>query len=415
MMKTKENLKRLFILAAAIMLFATPVLAGVDFNVGDAKATLGASVWVEGGWDFQFHGDVPTDTISDKETKQYIDVDDPTNVNLKVDYKNLSGYTEIRFSNDNEFNIELFSVWGKYNFNDRNSILFGKAPVAFSVMAPKQNLYNANCLDGYGGLDPWKESFQIRYSYMAEKFGFDFAIEEAKTDSAIEDSYLTDNDLVDGESFQVQNYLPAFALNFTWKPVDMLTINPSAYIQQYQLKPKGIEGINNTNVLTYALSLGIEASIKPVNIQAEGWWGQNMSIFEGLDARPSFFDPIYINGEEKNLSLMGTPVWDGNDLKDVTTYGGWLQIEAPINNFTPRIGGGYQRSSTGYVDDYHHTHVFTWGAFVNCDIKIKEYLNVCPEVLYMFNGQDADKDFLSNGYSKLGYETMAGVTMILSF
>ena len=46
---------------------------------------------------------------------------------------------------------------------------------------------------------------------------------------------------------------------------------------------------------------------------------------------------------------------------------------------------------------------------------IKEYLNVCPEVLYMFNGQDADKDFLSNGYSKLGYETLAGVTMILSF
>ncbi|HEY9160049.1 MAG TPA: hypothetical protein VIS94_03060, partial [Desulfomonilia bacterium] len=63
MMKTKEKLKGLFIISVAIMLFATPVFAGVDFNVGDAKATLGASVWVEAGWDFQFHGDVPTDTI----------------------------------------------------------------------------------------------------------------------------------------------------------------------------------------------------------------------------------------------------------------------------------------------------------------------------------------------------------------
>jgi hypothetical protein len=406
--------KRLVIIATTILLFTSPVFAGVDFNVGDAKATLGASVWVEAGWDYQFHGDVPTDIMSDKETQQYIDVDDPTNVNLKVEYKNLSGYTEIRFSNSNEFNIELFSVYGKYKFNDKNSILFGKAPVAFSVMAPKQNLYNANCLDGYGGLDPWKESFQIRYSYTDEKFGFDFAIEEAKTDGAIEDSYIEAYG-VEGASFQVQNYLPGFVLNFTWKPLDILTINPSGYIQQYQLKPKGIADINNTDVLTYALSLGIEANLKPVNIQAEGWYGQNMSVFEGIDARPSFFDPIYINGEEKSLSLMGTPVWDGNKLKDVITYGGWLQVEMPINSFTPRIGGGYQRSSTGIVAEGYERHIFTWSAFANCDIKIKDYLTVCPEFLYMYNGKDIDKDFLGIGYNKLGYEAMGGVTMILSF
>ena len=204
-------------------------------------------------------------------------------------------------------------------------------------------------------------------------------------------------------------------LNFTWNPFDALTINPSGYIQQYQLKPKGIEGINNTDVLTYALSLGIEANLKPVNIQAEGWYGQNLAVLEGIDERPEFFDPININGEDHYLRLMGTPVWDGNKLKDVMTYGGWLQIEAPIKNFTPRIGGGYQRSTTGYVDADHQRHVFTWGAFANCDIKIKEYLNVCPEFLYMFNGQDADKNFLGNGYSKLGYEAMGGVTIILSF
>jgi hypothetical protein len=33
----------------------------------------------------------------------------------------------------------------------------------------------------------------------------------------------------------------------------------------------------------------------------------------------------------------------------------------------------------------------------------------------MYNGRDVDKDFLSNGYSKLGYEVIGGVTMILSF
>jgi hypothetical protein len=281
-------------------------------------------------------------------------------------------------------------------------------------MAPKQNLYNDNCLDGYGGLDPWKRSLQVRYSYKGGKYGFDFALEEVKTDSSIEAEYIEDNDL-EGGSFQVQNYFPAFALNFTWKALDALTINPSGYIQQYQLKPKGIEGINNTDVLTYALALGIEANLKPVNIQAEGWYGQNLSVLEGIDARPSFFDPISINGEEHYLTDMGTPVWDGNKLKDVITYGGWLQIEAPIKNFTPRIGGGYQRSTTGYVDAEHQRHVFTWGAFANCDIKIKEYLNVCPEFLYMFNGQDADKNFLGGGYSKLGYEAMGGVTIILSF
>jgi hypothetical protein len=407
-------MKKLFIISAAALLIASPVFAGVDFNVGDAKATLGASVWVEAGWDYQFHGDVPTDTVSDNETQQYMAIDDPSNINLKVDYKNLGAYTEIRFSNSNEFNIELYSIYGKYSFDDKNSIMFGKASVAFSLMAPKQNLYNSNCLDGYGGLDPWKESFQVRYSYKGEKLGLDLALEEAKTDGSIEAEYIEDNEL-EGASFQVQNYFPAFVLNFTWKPLDTLTINPSGYIQQYQLKPKGIEDINNTDVLTYALSLGIEANLKPVNIQVEGWYGQNMSVLEGIDARPAFFDPININGEDHYLTSMGTPVWDGNKLKDVITYGGWLQVEAPIKNFTPRIGGGYQRSTTGYVDEYHQRHIFTWGAFANCDIKIKEYLNVCPEFLYMFNGQDANKNFLGNGYSKLGYEAMGGVTLILSF
>ena len=406
--------KRLFILATAILLFASPVFAGVDFNVGDAKATLGASVWVEAGWDYQFHGDVPTDTISDNETQQYIAIDDPSNINLNVDYKNLTGYTEIRYHNDADYKIELYSIYGAYNFNDKNSILFGKAPIMFSTIAPKQNLYNDNCLDGYGGLDPWKRSLQIRYSYKGEKFGIDFALEEVKTDGSIEAEYIEDNAL-DGGSFQVQNYFPAFVLDFTWKPLDALTINPSGYIQQYQLKPKGIEAINNTDVLTYALSLGIEANLKPVNIQAEGWYGQNLAVLEGIDERPEFFDPININGEDHSLTLMGTPVWDGNKLKDVITYGGWLQIEAPIKNFTPRIGGGYQRSTTGYVDADHQRHIFTWGAFANCDIIIKKYLNVCPEFLYMFNGQDADENFLGNGYSKLGYEAMGGVTIILSF
>jgi hypothetical protein len=386
----------------------------VDFNVGDAKATLGASVWVEAGWDYQFHGDVPTDTISDKETQQYIAIDDPSNINLKVDYKNLKGYTEIRFNNGADYNIELYSIYGQYKFNDKNSILFGKAPIVFSTMAPKQNLYNANCLDGYGGLDPWKRSFQVRYSYTGENFGLDFALEEVKTDANIEDNYIENNEL-DGGSFQVQNYLPGFVLNFTWKPLDILTINPSGYIQQYKLKPKGIVDINNTDVLTYALSLGIEANLKPVNIQAEGWYGQNLSVLEGIDARPEFFNPIYINGEDNYLTYMGTPQWDGNKLKDVITYGGWLQVEMPINNFTPRIGGGYQRSSTGIVAEGYERHIFTWSAFANCDIKIKDYLTVCPEFLYMYNGKDIDKDFLGIGYNKLGYEAMGGVTMILSF
>jgi hypothetical protein len=406
--------KRLFILAAAILLFATPVFAGVDFNVGDAKATLGASVWVEAGWDYQFHGDVPTDTTSDKETQQYINIDDPTNINLKVDYKNLGAYLELRYDQTNDTQPEFYAGYGTYKFNDKNSILFGKAPILFSTMAPKQYLYDDNCLDGYGGLDPWKRSFQVRYSYIGEKFGLDFALEEVKTDGAIEDNYIEENDL-EGASFQVQNYLPAFVLNFTWKPLDMLTINPSGYIQQYQLKPKGIEGISNTDVLTYALALGIEANLKPVNIQAEGWYGQNMSILGGIDARPSFFDPIYIDGAENSITYMGTPQWDGNKLKDVITYGGWLQIEMPIKSFTPRIGGGYQRSSTGIVADGYERHVFTWSAFANCDIKIKDYLTVCPEFLYMYNGKDVDKDFLGAGYNKLGYEAMGGVTMILSF
>jgi len=409
--------KRLFILVATALLFAAPVFAGVDFNVADAKATLGASVWVEAGWDYQFHGDVPTDYTSDKETQQYIAIDDPSNINLKVEYKNLNAYTEIRYHNSADYKIELYSIYGAYNFSDENQILFGKAPIVFSTMAPKQYLYNDNCLDGYGGLDPWKESLQVRFSHKGKNLGFDIALEEVKTDSGIEDSYIENNELDSGGSFQVQNYLPALALNLTWKPLDILTINPSGYIQQYQLKPKGIADINNTDVLTYALSLGIEANLKPINIQAEGWYGQNLSVLEGIDARPSFFDPIYIAEYDDNqyLTLMGTPQWDNNKLKDVITYGGWLQIEAPIKNFTPRIGGGYQRSSTGIVAEGYERHIYTWSAFANCDIKIKDYLTVCPEFLYMYNGKDADKNFLGTGYNKLGYETMGGVTMILSF
>jgi len=287
-------------------------------------------------------------------------------------------------------------------------------------MSPKQNLYNANCLDGFGGLDPFKEAFQVRYSYNAGKIGVDVALEEIKTDEMILDENYQAGLVPGGNSsaYQIQNYLPAIAVNFNWKPIDKLTINPSVYAQQYKLKPKGQDAVHQ-NVTTYALSLGIEADLKPINIQAEGWYGQNLGVLGGIDVRPAFFDPIEIGGFDDFMIPMGTPQWDlvGSEykLKDVITYGGWLQVEAPMETITPRIGGGYQRSSTGIVDQDFQRHIFTWGAFANCDIKIKDYLNVCPEVLYMYNGRDVNKDFLSNGYSKLGYEVIGGVTMILSF
>jgi hypothetical protein len=393
-----------FILTIAFQ--ANTVFAGVDFNIGDAKATLGAKVMVEAGWDYQYHGDVP-EYISDKETQQYFDIDDPSNVNLKAQYKNLESYIEIRFYNSNEAKIEMYSVYGAYNFSDKNSLLFGKAPIAFSTMAPKQNLYNANCLDGYGGLDPWKRSYQLRFSHKSDELSYDLALEEIKVDNAI-----TDN--APGEGYQIENYFPAAALNLTYRPNDKFMLNPSVYIQQYKLKPKGEDAVNQ-NILTYAFSLGMELNVKPVNIQAEGWWGQNISALGGIDTRPAFFNPIMIDGEEVSLTPMGTPQWDGDKLKDVSTWGAWLQAEVPISSCTPRIGAGYQRSSTGIVEEGFERHIFTWGAFANCDIIINKYMTVTPELLYMFNGKDADKDFLGSGYSKLGYEAIGGVVMTLSF
>ena len=162
-------MKKLFIISAtAVLLFASPVFAGVDFNVGDAKATLGASVWVEAGWDYQFHGDVPTDTISDNETQQYIAVDDPSNINLKVDYKNLSGYTEIRYHNDADYKIELYSMYGAYNFNDKNSILFGKAPILFSTMALSRTFTTQIVLMVTADLTPGRDHFRYATATKAE-------------------------------------------------------------------------------------------------------------------------------------------------------------------------------------------------------------------------------------------------------
>jgi len=388
------------------MFTANTLFAGVDFTIGDAKATLGANVMVEAGWDYQFHGDVP-EYISDKETQQYFDIDDPSNVNLKAQYKNLESYIEIRFYNSNEAKIEMYSVYGAYNFSDKDSLLFGKAPIAFSTMAPKQNLYNANCLDGYGGLDPWKRSYQLKFSHKGDKISYDLALEEIKVDNAIAEN-------APGEGYQIENYFPAAALNLAYRPNDKFMLNPSIYIQQYKLKPKG-QGSVNQNILTYAASLGMELNIKPLLIQAEGWWGQNISVLGGIDTRPAFFNPIAIDGQEVSLIPMGSPNWDGDKLKDVSTWGAWLQTEVPMNTVTPRVGAGYQRSSTGIVEEGFERHVFTWGAFANCDIIINKYMTVTPEILYMYNGKDADKNFLGSGYSKLGYEAIGGVVMTLSF
>jgi hypothetical protein len=408
--------KRLSILTVISMFIALPVFAGVDFNVGDAKATLGASIWVEAGWDYQFHGDVPTSVTSDKETQQYINIDDPTNINLKVNYKQLEGYIEIRHD-ENASELELYSAWGAYNFNDRHSILFGKAPIVFSKMSPKQNLYNANCLDGYGGLDPWKRSYQVRYSYKSAKLNFDAALDEVKIDEMITDDNYQVNGVPGGDDYQLQNYFPALALNLEIMPSDAIMINPSVYVQDYKLKPSGSTDSVYQEILTYAFSLGLEFNVKPVNIQLEGWWGQNIGMLDGIDARPAFFDPITIDDVEYYMTPMGTPQWNdvNTNLHNVTTYGGWLQVEVPVKMLTPRIGGGYQTSSTGLVQDGYLRNVYTWGAFINCDIKIKEYLNICPEYLFMYNGNDADKNFLGTNYNNLGNEQIGGVTMILTF
>jgi hypothetical protein len=207
----------------------------------------------------------------------------------------------------------------------------------------------------------------------------------------------------------VDSYVPVVQASLEYK-TDNFMIMPSAYYQTYELKKNdAVDTTNSINVTSWALALDGTFKTDVIQLAAELWLGQNLSTFS-IDQRSS----------TRKTTTMGAPVANaaGNDIKNVNSYGGWVQAGIPIKPVTIYAGYGIQQSQVKKTDTnsvLYEDCVTTQGAFINAKWEALKGFYIQPEVAYFYNGNDAQKTLTAKdttyatGENNLGSDLYAGV------
>lgn len=379
-----------------------------EFKLGQSAWALGGSARLDAYWDHKNLGDVTPGQAS-SETQFLLEVPTDTNINVAVEYGKVSGYAEVGLTNvlssvDASLDtlLEIRQLFLAYDFGSGHSLLVGKVPTCFSEAAPDQRLYNDNGMQGFGDLSSSRH-VQIRYRYTHERWLLQAALEQAKTDDPDEILGLPEEA---ANAYIVDAYIPALVLSLGYNG-DTFHITPSVYIQTYELKKNAQSStevpLKDITVNTYGVCLNGDMKITDLTLSGEAWWGQNLSIFD-LDLRDR--DASSVFGQHAAAAT--------DSIRNVKSYGGWLQAAVQTGNGIARVGSGYQRAETKLHGESVEDFISTWGAFVNFQWSISEALSITPEVVYFNLGKDADKEYSSEGNS-LGSEFMAGVHLQYDF
>ena len=403
--------------AIAIMVigFALPSQAA-SFKVGDVDWSLGGSIRLDTGWQLSDYGDVPAG-VNDSTTDFFLRNPTDSRINAKAVYGKTTAFAELGLGAESD--VSLRHLYVSYDMGGGNSLLVGRTWTCLAEDSPHQLLWDDPNLWGFGDLSAYRHD-QIRFIHAQNKMTFQVAIEDTKEAPLSIENLLSRINTATGADITIENFytvedpLPALVLSLGYDGGNF-TVTPSLYVQTYKLKGN-TDDIDDVTVTSYAVACDASVKLDPVTLSGEIWYGQNLSLFE-LDLR-------------NNASLefgAPSPSEDSNDIEDVKSYGGWVQLAANVKPGTLYVGAGYQQAKTELPDELviptviddedviitiqTEDKISTWGAFINYEFPIAKNFTITPELAYFNYGKDALKIWpgLKDGKNKLGTETFIGV------
>jgi hypothetical protein len=393
---------------AALMVFGLAMSASAAgaFKVGDTELKLGGSVRAAVGSHFTDY-DATNTGSEDDNFDAFVDLFSTSNVNLAAKYGDLSGLIELGLnetSGSTAGNSYVRHAYVSYALDKNSSLLIGQTWSLLSQGVPCQRLNGDLLLKGFGNLDSNRYT-QVRYTYTKDDISMSLALEDDKEllDMSTSATDLISDVLVEHTgammgtgNYRTNVYLPAILGSLTYKmdgdDVDV-TLTPSFFFEWAKLADNtGAD--NDIDAIGLAGALNGSVAIKDdATIGFEAWMAKNAGLFANNITGAGTCGNGAFNDIVVDLS--------GDELDDVTSYGGWLQVAVPIDEVTVALGGGYQAVDTenfGGTED----SIETFGVFTNVKYEITKGLTMQPEVAYFDKGDNI------NGVSQ-GDEIYGGI------
>ena len=375
-------MKKFWVSALAVLLvavFAIPA-AAATFKIGDADFKLSGSVRVNAAYQVTDEGDFAVGT-EDSETDFFIKNPGNSRAGIWAKYENVSGFIEYGFRDDTDSRDSLYArhIFLTYDMGAGNSFTVGQTYSVLGLHFANNEMNYSRSLFGFGNLYSGRVPV-VRYTHKGD---ITYNIE------------LVNTDTVDQDDFISNEMLPALAGNLIYK-TGGLTLTPSFLVQQYELTST-VDGIDDIDVLGYALCLDTVYKLDMVTIDAQVWYAQNGAIFaDAFNAKAG--------------TSFGAPAYDlaTGDIEDTASYGGWLQFTIPVEQNAVSLGAGYQQAeiddTVGTEDDWSR-----YGLFANYRVNVTPQFFVQPELAYYNYGEDA------NGVNEYGSDTFVGVHFRYNF
>jgi hypothetical protein len=293
----------------------------------------------------------------------------------------MNAYAEIGIATEG---LSTRHIYAAYDLGNGNSVLLGQTWTPVAEDSPAQVLFYDDGMQYFGDLYTGRAP-QIRFEHSQDKMTLKIALQEAVTD-------------FDDFGYSTEDILPAVCLSMGYE-LNNISITPSLYLQTYELKALDDTGIysSDIDVTTYVLALNAALKLNEATLSGELWWGQNVAaaIDVASGARNTDFGMPALDGDA-----------NGQDINDVNSYGGWVQLSAPIKPGTVACGFGYQNADVEYEGEGFESDVSTWGIFANYTYPITKGFTMTPEILYVDYG-DAPVKFADG--NDLGTDLFVGV------
>ncbi len=386
------------IVAIMVIGMAIPVQAA-SFKVGGTDFTLGGSVRLDTGWRFSDYDDVKpgagleyddddnpvtpplvSEGISDEDD---FFLENPGDSRLFLGAVNgkMNAYAEIGVATEG---LSTRHIYAAYDLGKGNSFLFGQTWTPVAEDSPVQVLFYDDGMQYFGDLYTGRAP-QLRFEHSQDKMTLKVALQEAATE-------------FESDEYNTEDILPALCLSMGFE-LGNLSITPSLYLQSYELKATYNEGpfSDDIDVTTYIMAVNAALKLDAATLSGELWWGQNVAA------------AVDVASGARNTDF-GMPCLDGNvngqDINDVNSYGGWVQLAAPLKPGTLACGFGYQNAEVEYEGEGWESDVSTWGVFANYTYPITAGFSVTPEVLYVDYG---NAPYKFAGGNDLGTDLFVGV------
>jgi hypothetical protein len=375
-------MKKIFVLAAAALF----VLGMSTSSWAVADFAIGGSVRLDMGWTLGDLGDTNGPGGEDSQTTFFVDNPGNGRINFKATVGDVTGFFEFAMGSTDVATRHIYASW---DMGGGHSLLFGHtwSIMAFGFTDQRLNADDANI--GFGCLY-FSRVPQLRYTYSGEMFTLKIAAENP------DESFFGP---ASAASHVEESFIPMFVAEVSHNPLEQLYLQYSAFYNGYELTGIG-PGVSDVDVDSFGFAIDGSYDFEMARISFEGWIGDNLGVnAAGFDLRPT------------STVAAGVPVTDavGNDVEDVTSWGGFVQLTFRFEPAILNLGAGYQESDVenpgvGFEDDIAQASYF-----VNVLYNLTDNFYIQPEISYFDYGDDANENAFGVGDNDLGADIFLGV------